>query len=107
MIEKVQKLYEYFFPCIVMECAQLNLLEFSMAKSLKWKYEECLEVFKNIENILSKLSQKNIFYCDYKFQNLVFDKNNNIKLIDLGSIVFSIDDYGKTVTKDYSILTKF
>jgi hypothetical protein len=56
MIEKVQKLYEYFFPCIVMECAQLNLLEFSMAKSLKWKYEECLEVFKNIENILSKLS---------------------------------------------------
>jgi hypothetical protein len=53
------------------------------------------------------LSKNNIFYCDYKFQNIVFDKKNNIKLIDLGTIVFQIEDYGKYgLTKDYSFLTK-
>ena len=90
-----------------MECAQLSLSEFSMAKSENWKYEECFEIFKNLENIIRKLSQNNIYYCDYKFQNIVFDKKSNLKLIDLGTIVFQIQDYGKFgLTKDYSILTK-
>jgi hypothetical protein len=37
----------------------------------------------------------------------VFDRNNNIKLIDLGSIVFKIEDYGKKgLTNEYSFLVK-
>ena len=48
-----------------MECAQLNLSEFNNAKSANWKYEECLEIFKNLENIIRKLSLNDIYYCDY------------------------------------------
>jgi hypothetical protein len=40
------------------------------------------------------LTYNNIYYCDYKFQNIVFDNENNIKLIDLGAIVFNFEDYG-------------
>jgi hypothetical protein len=57
-----------------MEYAKLNLNDLNLAKSKIWKYEECFEVFKNLEDILSNLSFKGIYYGDYKFSNLVFDK---------------------------------
>ncbi len=47
---------------------------------------------------------KEIYYCDFKFENIVFDKYNNLKLIDLGTIVFKIEEYGKYgITKDLSL----
>ena len=45
-----------FSPCIVMECGKFNLNEFNKAKNGSWRYEECLEIFKNLELIVKNMS---------------------------------------------------
>ncbi len=53
------------------------------------------------------MTYNNIYYCDYKFRNIVFDYENKIKLIDLGTIVFKFEDYGVRGYTDYfTILIK-
>jgi MAP/microtubule affinity-regulating kinase len=48
------------------------------------KEKECRRIFKQLMSAVKYLHSLNICHRDLKHQNIVLDKNKNIKLIDFG-----------------------
>jgi len=57
------------------------------SRSEKYSFEEKIEKIKAIEEVMKKLHDKNIYICDLNPDNIFFDKNGNVKLIDCDSFV--------------------
>ena len=85
------------FGCIVMEYAELGDLEyFQKIIKVKRYLSESLLAFITIQilNGLFSLTKSKIIHMDIKPQNLLIDKNLNIKIIDF-SVSFSYEHYKK------------
>ena len=53
----------------------------------KCSFEEKIDKIKKIEEVMQKLHDKKIYICDLNAENIFFDKDNNVKLIDCDAFV--------------------
>ena len=86
------------FGCIVMEYAELGDLEyFQKIVKVKRYFSESLLAFITVQilNGLFSLTKSKIIHMDIKPQNLLIDKNFNIKITDF-SVSFSYEQYKKS-----------
>ena len=56
-------------------------------KSSNYSFEEKIEKIKAIEDVMKKLHEKHIYICDLNPDNIFFDKNGNVRLIDCDAFV--------------------
>lgn len=57
------------------------------ARSESYSFEEKIDRIKEIEKVMKKLHEKNIYICDLNPDNIFFDKNGGVKLIDCDAFV--------------------
>lgn len=57
------------------------------ARSEKYSFEEKIDKIKEIEKVMKKLHEKNIYICDLNPDNILFDKNGCVRLIDCDAFV--------------------
>lgn len=53
----------------------------------KCSFEEKIDRIKKIEEVMQKLHNKKIYICDLNAENIFFDKDDNVKLIDCDAFV--------------------
>lgn len=56
-------------------------------RSSNYSFEEKIEKIKAIEDVMKKLHDKHIYICDLNPDNIFFDKNGNVRLIDCDAFV--------------------
>lgn len=71
---------------LVMEhVSGVSLQAYLKNKNLRWSTEEhAKHIFKQIAWAVKYMHGKNICHWDLKFENILIDERNNIKLIDFG-----------------------
>ena len=84
----IAQLYEiletsnYYF--IVMEyCEGKDLMDYILKRTRLNEYE-ALKIFQQLINVLLYLHSQNIVHRDVKIDNMLLDRNNNLKLVDFG-----------------------
>lgn len=55
--------------------------------SEKYSFEEKIDKIKEIEKVMKKLHERHVFICDLNPDNIFFDKNGKVRLIDCDSFV--------------------
>lgn len=70
-------------------------------KNENYSFEEKIDKIKDIETIIKKLHENNIYMCDLNPDNIFFDKNGNIKLIDCDSFVIKENVINTSVEAKY------
>lgn len=70
-------------------------------KSESYSFEEKIDKIKEIEKVMKKLHEKNIYICDLNPDNIFFDKNGNVKLIDCDSFVIKSNVINNEVDPKY------
>lgn len=70
-------------------------------KSENYSFEEKIDKIKEIEKVMKKLHQKNIYICDLNPDNIFFDKNGKVKLIDCDSFVIKNNVINNDVALKY------
>ena len=78
--------YEGIFVGYVMEYLPDGQV-LSNLQNENYSFEEKIEKIKAVESVMKKLHALNIFVCDLNPDNIFFDKNNNVKLIDCDAFV--------------------
>lgn len=81
LIQGVAFYYEYCFGAILRYYKDYVTLDNELVKSLSKK--DLIELFHNIEVNLNNMMDNYIYPVDIKEDNIMFDKNLNVKLIDL------------------------
>lgn len=71
------------------------------ARSEKYSFEEKLEKIKEIEKVMKKLHDKKIYICDLNPDNILFDKNGCVRLIDCDSFVIKDNVINNEVAEKY------
>lgn len=64
-------------------------------------FEEKIDKIKEIEDVVRSLHKKNIYVCDLNLDNMFFDKNGKITLIDCDSFVVKNNVINTMVAKKY------
>ena len=84
----IAQLYEilettnYYF--IVMEyCEGKDLMDYILKRTRLNEFE-ALKIFQQLINVLLYLHSQNIVHRDVKIDNMLLDRNNNLKLVDFG-----------------------
>lgn len=67
----------------------------------KYSFEEKIDRIKTIEEVMKKLHEKNIYICDLNPDNIFFDKNNKIKLIDCDAFVVKENAINNEIEEKY------
>lgn len=70
-------------------------------KNENYSFEEKIDKIKDIETIIKKLHENNIYMCDLNPDNIFFDKNGNVKLIDCDSFVIKENVINTSVEAKY------
>lgn len=70
-------------------------------KSEKHSFEEKIDKIKEIEKAIRKLHDKHIYICDLNPDNIFFDKNGNVRLIDCDSFVIKDNVINNEVPNKY------
>ncbi len=70
-------------------------------KSSNYSFEEKIEKIKAIEDVMKKLHEKHIFICDLNPDNIFFDKDGKVKLIDCDAFVIKNNVVNNEVDKKY------
>ena len=105
--------YDRIIYCLVLEYAPNGSLndyirrnrEYSKIKNIYTPIEESfiIKIFKQLLNALNYLFSKSIMHRDIKPDNILFDKNNNIKITDFGLSALYKDQNPENKNKpDYS-----
>lgn len=58
-----------------------------LSKETKYSFENKIDKIKEVEKVMKKLHEKNIYICDINLENIYFDKEENVKLIDCDAFV--------------------
>ena len=53
-----------------------------------------VEIYIQLKHIIQDLTKNSIFHCDIKPENIVINNEGELKIIDFGSIVFQLHEYG-------------
>ena len=64
-------------------------------------FEQKIDRVKQIEELLKKLHEKKIYVCDLNPDNIFFDKNDNIRLIDCDSFIVKDNVINNEIDKKY------
>ena len=72
-----------------------------LANSEKYSFEEKIDKLKLIEDVMRKLHKKHIYICDLNPDNIFFDKNGNVKLIDCDAFVVKENAINNEVANKY------
>ncbi len=70
-------------------------------KSESYSFEEKIDKIKEIEKVMKKLHKNKIYICDLNPDNIFFDKNGNVKLIDCDAFVIKDSVINNEVAKKY------
>lgn len=70
-------------------------------KSENYSFEEKIDKIKEIEKVMKKLHEKNIYICDLNPDNIFFDKEGKVKLIDCDSFVIKDNVINNEVDQKY------
>lgn len=70
-------------------------------KSSSYSFEEKIEKIKAIEDVMKKLHEKHIYICDLNPDNIFFDKEGKVKLIDCDAFVIKKNIVNDEVDKKY------
>lgn len=70
-------------------------------KNENYSFEEKIDKIKDIESIIKKLHENNIYMCDLNPDNIFFDKNGEVKLIDCDSFVIKENVINTSVETKY------
>lgn len=70
-------------------------------RSESYSFEEKIDKIKEIEKVMKKLHEKNIYICDLNPNNIFFDKNGEVKLIDCDSFVIKNNVINNEVDPKY------
>lgn len=70
-------------------------------KSENYSFEEKIDKIKEIEKVMKKLHEKNIYICDLNPDNIFFDKEGKVKLIDCDSFVIKDNVINNEVEQKY------
>lgn len=70
-------------------------------KDSKCSFEEKIKIIKKIEEVMKKLHNKNIYICDLNADNILFDENENVKIIDCDSFVIKKNVINTQVDKKF------
>ncbi len=70
-------------------------------RSENYSFEEKIDKIKEIEKVMKKLHQKNIYICDLNPDNIFFDKNGKVKLIDCDSFVIKNNVINNEIDSKY------
>lgn len=70
-------------------------------KNENYSFEEKIDKIKDIETIIKKLHEDNIYMCDLNPDNIFFDKKGNVKLIDCDSFVIKENVINTSVEAKY------
>ena len=70
-------------------------------KSSSYSFEEKIEKIKAIEDVMKKLHEKHIYICDLNPDNIFFDKEGKVKLIDCDAFVIKKNVVNDEVDKKY------
>lgn len=71
------------------------------ARSEGYSFEEKIDKIKEIEKVMKKLHEKNIYICDLNPDNIFFDKEGGVKLIDCDSFVIKNNVINNEVDQKY------
>lgn len=64
-------------------------------------FEQKIDRIKQIEGLLKKLHDKKIYVCDLNPDNIFFDKNDNIRLIDCDAFIVKSNVINNEIDKKY------
>lgn len=64
-------------------------------------FEQKIDRIKEIEKLLKKLHDKNIYVCDLNPDNIFFDKNDEIRLIDCDAFIIKNNVINNEIDKKY------
>lgn len=64
-------------------------------------FEQKIDRIKQIEKLLKKLHDKNIYVCDLNPDNIFFDKNDEIRLIDCDAFIIKNNVINNEIDKKY------
>ncbi len=70
-------------------------------KSENYSFEDKIDKIKEIEKVMKKLHEKNIYICDLNPDNIFFDKEGKVKLIDCDSFVIKDNVINNEVEQKY------
>ncbi len=70
-------------------------------RSENYSFEEKIDKIKEIEKVMKKLHDKNIYICDLNPDNIFFDKEGKVKLIDCDSFVIKNNVINNEVDQKY------
>ena len=70
-------------------------------KSENYSFEDKNDKIKEIEKVMKKLHEKNIYICDLNPDNIFFDKEGKVKLIDCDSFVIKDNVINNEVEQKY------
>ena len=64
-----------------------------------------LAIYVELKRIVAELNNNRVYHCDLKSQNLILARDQKLKIIDFGTIVFNLMEYGRHGwTKGYFFL---
>lgn len=70
-------------------------------RSTNYSFEEKIEKIKAIEEVMKKLHDKNIYICDLNPDNIFFNKNGDVRLIDCDAFVIKKNVVNNEVDQKY------
>lgn len=70
-------------------------------RSKNYSFEEKIEKIKAIEEVMKKLHEKHIYVCDLNPDNIFFDKNGKVKLIDCDAFVIKKNVINNEIAQKY------
>lgn len=71
------------------------------SRSESYSFEEKIDKIKEIEKVMKKLHEKNIYICDLNPDNIFFDKEGKVRLIDCDSFVIKNNVINNEVDQKY------
>ena len=71
------------------------------SKSKYYSFEEKIDKIKAIEDVMKKLHKNNIYICDLNPDNIFFDSNGKVKLIDCDAFVIKKNVINNEVDQKY------
>lgn len=91
--------YDGVFVGYIMEYLPEGNSLLSNSESLS--FEDKIEKIKAIENVMKKLHEKHVYICDLNPENIFFDNEGNIKLIDCDAFVVKKNVVNNEVVDKY------
>ena len=85
--------YQDKYGIIVTELLKCSLKD--LFQSRTWKKADTSDFIKRLKSIITDMFESNIIYSDLNLGNIMFDYDNNVKIVDYGGVSLNDGSYDK------------